>query len=574
MTLCRWLAPFLGLVVAGSALAADYRIDILLAEEKAYLVDASKADALENDRSFTRQWRGIPNQWLEDIAAEVRARRTETNPKADLRVYAGTWRISQVQILRGKEGDGQLFEILNFGLATTLGTDEPRLGAHQGDPWVSGFRMQQVWPYVDPQAVDTLFTNLVTITNVVNPVADSQTYSGTFVASECSSKRLEDAAIEVSRWLTRVSSPADGTALALLPYRTIQKNEILRLFTLETGEGDLYGIVFDYLNPSDTVRNALFAIADATLVSSFAAGWTYSDRDWKVNKDNTATFTILFKKATWLNTAGTGASKTLLTTNIYSWRNYNPRTDVRGLQVQRIDGADAVPSGDAAAILAYSSTNAGYVIDDLDMRDLGDGSVSIRRAMTYHRATTNQYITEFQPAWANTPEQMVVTWHLLPDTDATLIYNDATSHVAAMSSAVYAPAPASHKLRHISKEPIANGLLTVRRTTWIPSSGGTAWPESTATYTNMYWDYHYKSIGTGLHRSQNRVCRWEKFEGTLDAAENDVSGWRTTSMFGDSNGMGLYLDEDRTKVYSMGGDRYKAQAVWVSTNSPYLKISD
>ena len=555
------------LLVVLTAAGAEYDIAVLLAERKAYLVDASKADALESDRELTRAWRGIPNRWLEDIAADVRARRTETNPTADQRAYGGTWRIAQVAILRGSDGDGQLLQVLRYGLATTLAVDEPRMGEHSGDPGAGGFRFKQVWPYIDPNEVDTLITNLVTITNVTNPYADSQVYSGTFVASEIGSRRLEDAAIEVWRWLTRVSTPANAAALAALPYRTIQKNEILRLFSLETGEGDMFGLIWDYLNPSDANRTNLFAIADATLVSTFASGWTYSDRDWKIQKDNTATFTLIFKQATWLNVSGT---TNLLQTNVYSYANYAPGSGATGLTVRIVDGADGVPTASATAVRDATVARSGYVLDSVAISDNRDGSISTRREMTRLRGAGEYFTVNWEAAYGTKEERETVTWFWLSASTADAIYNDAKSNSAAMVSAFWRPAPAGHRLDEVHNDPMENGARRVQRVTYIPQSGASAWPENTATYTNMFWDFHYKSYGSQLYVSSNRVCRWEKYEATVDAAHNDIQGWRSVSMFGDSTGR--WMDDGGTRVLSWGHDRYKAVGTWIGPASQYVEV--
>ncbi len=547
-------------LVAGavSAFCAEYDISVLLDSRKAYLQEASKADALESDREFTRRWEAIPNRFLEDIAAEVRGRRTETDPYADQRKYSGTWRIAYVQILRGKEGDGQLFETLRYGLSTTLSDDEIRMGEHQGDPWAGGFRLKQVWPYIDPWYADTLITNLVSVTNVTSPQADLQTYSGLFVASEVGSRRLEDAAIEMWRWLTRVSSPTNAAGLSALPYRTIQKNEILRLFTWETGEGDMFGIVFDYLNPSDATRTALFAIADATLVSTFASGWTYSDRDWKVNKDNTATFTVIFKMVAWSNSSGSGTNIVLSTTNITGYSNYEPDTGTHGLTSRRTDGSDAVPSANAATIRENMRADSGFFLDRVVCKDNGDGSAGLWRDMTKARGTGDYFTVEWEAGYGNRPETETVTWFWLSNTVATAIYNDAKSNSAAMASAFWRAAPASHRLLSIRNDPEDNGARRVTRKTYIPVSGGSAWPETTDTYVQYQTNLYYMTQGTILYVRRVVNVEVSKMFPTYDSAKDEIVDWQDDAPYKD-----YYLQDSGTGVHSAGQDRYMATATFI-----------
>ena len=526
------------------AAGQEYNSTILLDPAKAVLVNASRADALESDREFTRMWGNIPNKFLEDLAAEVRGRRTEGDPKADLRTYSGTWRISYVEIRRGKDGDGQLYETLRYGLATTLATGEARLGEHDGDPLVGGFRFRQFWPYVDPTYVDTLVVALNNITNVVNPQADAQTYTGLFVASQITSKRLDDAAIEVSRWLTKVNSPSNSTMLSALPYRIIEDNTILRLFGIETGEGDYRACIWDNLSPEESIRtNLLITVSDAQLVSAFAVGWTYAERHWKDQKDNTGTFIAVFRKSAWTNTSGSTGGKVPARTNIWGYANYVPDTAAEGLDVKKFTGSDGIPTADIPDMITNVTVEGGYALDSVRADDSGDGQSVLRTTMTKQRGTAVYVIQRFQPAVGNREESQTIYWHNLTAGNATSIYNDATLNYADMTASTYYASPAGHQLAYVGRDALANGLYDITRVTTKPNYGLAIWPESTAVQSNNFEDVDYKSLGTNIYVKTNFWFTLVSQHATANAAwavfDEDVK-YR--------NGSGVYGDYPRYKA--------------------------
>jgi hypothetical protein len=110
---------------------SDANLTVALSDDKAYWVDSTHAGLLP-DEVIVREWRSLPLQSRVEAVALLKARRTETNPKAQTKAYPGLWRIQKVEdiVVRDKQGGTEsltIRETLAFGLATTLVGETPRL---------------------------------------------------------------------------------------------------------------------------------------------------------------------------------------------------------------------------------------------------------------------------------------------------------------------------------------------------------------------------------------------------------------------------------------------------------------
>jgi hypothetical protein len=110
---------------------SDANLPVLLADEKAYWIDSTHAGLLP-DEVVVREWRNLPLQSRIEVVATLKARRTETNPKAQTKAYPGLWRIQKIEdiVVRDKQGGTEsltIRETLAFGLATTLVGETPNL---------------------------------------------------------------------------------------------------------------------------------------------------------------------------------------------------------------------------------------------------------------------------------------------------------------------------------------------------------------------------------------------------------------------------------------------------------------
>lgn len=184
-------------------MAKEYDIGILCDPTKAYLVDgAESSKALVDDRVFKRGWKHIPIRFLESIAKELRDRRSYTNPQTEFKTFAGTWRIQAVEYTKGRDdNDGQIVETLALGFLTAFSaaTPDPDVRLYGGVvfPVPNVLELTRVWRYCDPQKADELLVQLQAITSVIDPVADKQTYTGTFKVKKAYSTKSDDGSVDI-----------------------------------------------------------------------------------------------------------------------------------------------------------------------------------------------------------------------------------------------------------------------------------------------------------------------------------------------------------------------------------------
>ena len=143
--------------------------------------------------------------------------------------------------------------------------------------------------------------NLTASTIVSNPYAGvKEKFPGKWAVTRVRMSEGEEPAGAHVQELAQVYDAESLTALAALKYVKTRDNEILGLFDFKQGESDAFALVWRNLNPSDASETALMeTITDAQLVAQFGVGWTYSDRHWKVEENNTATFVVAFSKVAW-----------------------------------------------------------------------------------------------------------------------------------------------------------------------------------------------------------------------------------------------------------------------------------
>ena len=375
--------------------------DILLADHKAYLVGAVSSESLEDDRELSRGWQRLPNRYLEELEAIVRAKRFRDGFSADQKPYPGRWRIAKVSSQRGKESnEGILTETLRLGLLqTTLPDDEARAGNTSGEPGVLGFKMRRYWPYVDPLYANARIAELRIITSVTTPTADSVEYSGTYAASDVGQQENDDGSILIYQDLTLVSSPATAADLGALQSYEMQGDEILNIFGLKTGTSDVTAFRYPYLNVAS--KAIIAAFTDADLVTNISgAGWTYSERKWEEEKDNTATLYVAFKKAAWTNTIP----------DYY----VTSRQNVDGYGEQETGWAPGVPvtSAEAKVTAMANTLTDGKAIVAGTFSEKGQGEAVVIKNRRVEN--TLAVVTELIPQTERGRKQCRKTWYMVP----------------------------------------------------------------------------------------------------------------------------------------------------------------
>jgi len=285
---------------------ADYQINTLLDETKAILV-SHEAVANEADRILVRRWDRIPNQFLNGLESDVRARRKETNPTADIKTFNGTWRIVTVEIERGKSdtNGGALIETLAFGFQTTLAEDEARTAQIAGEPASAGFALTRAWVYVDPHVADTLVATLNAVTTVVDPQGDGQTYSGTFVAGQVLQSENKDGSVTITQTLSKVTAIPDfATLYALTPSEKRSTKEQVHPFD-SNGDYLVYTVnqtvtreIQTFRHLYSEYRTTIDAITPTQLTAMAPSGFAFVNKDLKEEEDGSLTLDVVFQDIT------------------------------------------------------------------------------------------------------------------------------------------------------------------------------------------------------------------------------------------------------------------------------------
>ena len=244
-------------------------------------------------------------------------------------------------------------------------------------------------PNMDALAVDSFDLLLRAETSFTNPKVDQQAYTGTFVNVSVELLAQQDRGVTVRQTLAKVSSPTNAASLDALPDQQMDKNEILDVFSLVTGEKDTRALQWKNIHPDQ--RATLFAIADSNLVSQFATGYLYADREFKKEDNGTATFSILFYKAAWDAWSGE---------DIDSWTflRYGNRGRDRATLLKTWTGI-AIDDADDALNAVSTNTNfitSGYAVTDAYYTDNKDESVNVIQAQTQTGLTDMASSTQYK----------------------------------------------------------------------------------------------------------------------------------------------------------------------------------
>ena len=349
-------------------------------------------------------------------------------------------------------------------LPTTTLEEDARLIKKDTDINSNGFQLERMWAYIDATVADTLSAAREADSPVINPKADGQTYTGTFVISNVTSQEATSGAddnnqryVNIIETLVRVASPADVTALATLEPIIEQGNEIITGFSWEDGEEDDLKYTYKNLNPAS--RDTMMGLSDSSLVTSISgAGWTYIDREFTEEENNTGTFVIFFKKETWLNETGNTPNQTIARTRTVGYGNYDPQNDKSGVDRTRRDRSDGIPIDDLEEVRDNQVADTGYAIRNIQAVDNKDGSGTIETNQVKKRGSSDQFTVRFTSQQGVQPESQTIAWHNLSETVADSVYDNAILYQANMNDSRANPvAPASHVLRSLDK-PIEDGV--------------------------------------------------------------------------------------------------------------------
>jgi len=92
------------------------------------------------------------------------------------------------------------------GLFTTTNDSDARFVKADGDPRAAGYQLVRQWEEIHPTSADGLWTTLNGVKEYVNPKADNQTYTGTFVHSRLDPVATDEDNIYIRQALTLTRS--------------------------------------------------------------------------------------------------------------------------------------------------------------------------------------------------------------------------------------------------------------------------------------------------------------------------------------------------------------------------------
>lgn len=421
-----------------------------------------------------REWEKIHASYADSLIVALNDTEIYTNPKADQEEYTGTFVNTRIDPQADNEDAVTIKQILTKVKASTDSNDAD-LFQITGNPKISGTEVQRDWHYIDPTKSDTLYTALNAITSYNSGIkVNKQLYSGKFIVSKVVPIEESDRTVTIRQQLVKVNVVTSDIAdLAALTPTITQDNEILKLFDFEEGEGD--NIVYVYKNIDPANRSICMDYSDSDLVTNLpGAGWSYLERRFKEEDDNTGTFAVAFKKTEWTNSTGSSPNKAINTVRIFQHTNYDPKNDKAGIRRGKVDGGRGIPIADVEEIRDNQKADAGWAIKGVSIAELGNGEASLKRFQIKKRATDSSYETFFRPATGVQSEAEQVDWHDLADSDALLIYNDAKANRNDMGAATYATADTGHVLQSIGRpiqtgvDSVGNNLFGVTRTTYKP----------------------------------------------------------------------------------------------------------
>jgi hypothetical protein len=334
-----------------------------------------------------------PNDWYVD------------DPVASGEVCPGKWRVVANRLSAKNEPPG-VYQVLREGFlrelpATEALDDEARLMTDKVDPQNGKRIVTRYWQGVDPLKQEDLITARLAVKSRTNIHVRNQEFSGTFAVSDVYAQPMpEDGAIMIVEVLTELITVADVAALtALIPVIT-RENEIINVFALVAGEGDYTTAIYTNINPAS--RETIMGLSDANIITALTTSggisgtWTYVDRKFIDQKDNTAQFIVLIKFMTWRSWAtalAAGPSKMEYT---------EAGTERQGIKKYwfGVDKANL-----AAAVTALFSETSPAVETTHHIRTIGatdnhDGSITLTRSEEYkydNIANTDGTLTGSKP---------------------------------------------------------------------------------------------------------------------------------------------------------------------------------
>jgi len=253
------------------------------------------------------------------------------------------------------------------------------LVTYLGDPSVAGSILIRSWPYTAVNAasgatIQSLVEALNLVGSYTDPQANGKTYTGKYVNAEVrgddqnTDGTADRAGVIVQKLIkvTAISAYTDLTNPLI-----VQNNLIVFPLRTEDGEADQIEYIYPNLDPASQTF-LIETITDAQLVLLVGAGWTYVSRDFKKQKDNTATFSFMLKKYTSGATSG-DATDEIITERVQAAVGRR-NIDIRVKEKVKASVADSIMSSNTGWAIP-----ANYLLLKLRRVNRDDGTADIHQ---------------------------------------------------------------------------------------------------------------------------------------------------------------------------------------------------
>mgnify|MGYP001563591099 CR=1 FL=1 len=423
-------------------------------------------------------------------------------------------------------------------LGQTTAEADARLIQALGEPTVAGFKLIRGWPWLAANAgtggtVHSLIVALNAVASYTDPKADGAPYTGTFANSgvkgvEESEQGESDRGAAIVQELTKVTTATSTATLGTA--QIVQGDEVQSLFTVATGQADNIVLRYKYLNTSS--RAYCMGEAAANLVALVASGdypawvtstayvvgnrvissstryicltahtsgtfstdlaaakwlaldaWSYADRKFSVESDNTGTFSVLLQREKWQTGTTTQDAVVSIEPSLGS-----QKARIQRIWYRRTTAAKdtLITATTGAARIAYTFEGTSYTHEGVRCDEGSYGEWTITQTLVIPRNSISWQDTEGGYVDQNYEDWVITAWS--PGGDPTW------------------------------------ALKTITVTVSIHGTAADAWTAA-QTSTLHFWDTRPECNGVQMHKGRTKYLgnnKWAAYIYTTSAAAGGV----------------------------------------------------
>lgn len=370
-------------------------------------------------------------------------RRWVIDPIASNESQRGTWRLHSNRLSKDTKIPSMPTEpgiicTLRLGLLMALPPDEAsdtearcRLVAH--DPRTGLLSLSRYWRNFDRQSIHAVAAQVASRTRIENPTAEREmpadaehpnpdtgdpyvrTFSGVFAVKgriEEDDDGLTFTVIEDMVEVVTIPQSNSAAALAATGPVITSEKEVLDIFQRQPGTGWGVAYLFNRIDPLS--RSVCEGISDADLITACGVtGHTVAQRKFEIMDDNTARFSVLFRKVAWQNVS-----------TFYVESVNNPG----GYGKTHRQVAPNVPVGDAPTLVAAQTDETvlarGY-------SEKGDGRADVFKET--QEGTEAEVVVEITPAVLDQRPSWEKHWYRVPPSAVSARFTTAQTYAGPSS---------------------------------------------------------------------------------------------------------------------------------------------